>query len=194
MVKSTEVGGALQLTLPRSSSPTHVSSNVGSSRVSSTPQRVPLLSRTEVDKLITRLSICGFANRSYFCYMNSVLQCVLRCMFFTLPLLRLKQHKRPGKLTSSICNLLIHLRSQTYQDVLNKAANPFVQVVYGQICKIFDIFGEDQQQDAHELLITLLNGIADEFDRNKSEEVKSQMKRISFEGVIHSEVVCCGCH
>lgn len=69
-----------------------------------------------------------------------------------------------------------------------------MQTVYGQICKIFDIFGEDQQQDAHELLITLLNGIADEFDRNKSEKEKAQMKRISFEGVIHSEVVCCGCH
>ncbi|GET90725.1 ubiquitin hydrolase, putative [Leishmania tarentolae] len=152
-----------------------------------------LLSRTETDHVITRAAICGFSNESYFCYMNSVLQCLLRCRIFTNPLLHLDLSKCPGKLTASMSRLLHHLAHQTYQDVLNGAVFAFVRSLRTQICNINVLFEEDEQQDAQEFLITLLNGIEDEFDKRRSEREQKASRSVSFEGMLLSEVTCSQC-
>ncbi|KAG5472345.1 hypothetical protein LSCM1_03744 [Leishmania martiniquensis] len=152
-----------------------------------------LLSRTETDRVITRAAICGFSNESYFCYMNSVLQCLLRCRNFAGPLLRLDLQKSPGKLTTSMSRLLHQVSHQTYQDVRNGAVFAFVRSLRAQIGSINVLFEEDEQQDAQEFLITLLNGIGDEFDKGKTEEEKKATRRVSFEGTLLSEVTCSQC-
>ncbi|KAG5473114.1 hypothetical protein CUR178_03032 [Leishmania enriettii] len=152
-----------------------------------------LLSRTETDRVITRAAICGFSNESYFCYMNSVLQCLLRCRNFAGPLLHLDLHKSPGKLTTSMSRLIHQVSHQTYQDVRNGAVFAFVRSLRAQICSINVLFEEDEQQDAQEFLITLLNGIGDEFDKGKTEEEKKATRRVSFEGTLLSEVTCSQC-
>lgn len=153
-----------------------------------------ILSRPETDKVLMRAGICGYSNTGFYCYLNSVLQCVFRCAFFTRPLITLEPAKSPGRLTTSLCNLLHQLQRQTYQDVRNRAATPFVRAVYHQVCKICCLFEADEQQDAQEFLLSLLNGVADEFDRGKTAEEKKKMKRISFEGSMRTEVVCSNCH
>ncbi|CAG9578316.1 putative ubiquitin hydrolase [Leishmania major strain Friedlin] len=175
----------------------HTSTSGGGVHMSPTGPNVAgdfsLLSRTETDHVITRAAICGFANESYFCYMNSVLQCLLRCRIFANPLLHLDPSKSPGKLTASVSRLLHHLAHQTYQDVLNGAVFAFVRSLRTQICNINVLFEEDEQQDAQEFLITLLNGIEDEFDKGKSEEEKKASRRVSFESTLLSEVTCSQC-
>ncbi|CAJ1030443.1 Ubiquitin carboxyl-terminal hydrolase, putative [Leishmania lindenbergi] len=152
-----------------------------------------VLSRTETDHVITRAAICGFSNESYFCYMNSVLQCLLRCRIFASPLLHLDLSKSPGKLTTSMARLLHQLPHQTYQDVRNGAVFAFVRSLRAQICHVNVLFEEDEQQDAQEFLLTLLNGIEDEFNKGKSEEERKTARCISFEGTLLSEVMCSQC-
>jgi ubiquitin carboxyl-terminal hydrolase 30 len=152
-----------------------------------------LLSRTETDHVITRAAICGFSNKSYFCYMNSVVQCLLRCRHFTRPLLLLESGKSPGKLTSSMAHLVRQVAHQTYQDVRNGAVYAYVRALHLQVSSINSLFAEDEQQDAQEFLITLLNGIEDEFDKGKTPEQKNETRRVSFEGTLLSEVSCSQC-
>lgn len=152
-----------------------------------------LLSRTETDHVITRAAICGFSNTSYFCYMNSVVQCLLRCRHFTRPLLQLEPGKSPGKLTSSVVHLVRHVSHQTYQDVRNGAVYAYVRALHAQISNVNALFAEDEQQDAQEFLITLLNGVEDEFDKGKTPEQKNETRRVSFEGKLLSEVSCSQC-
>ncbi|KAK7194235.1 ubiquitin hydrolase [Novymonas esmeraldas] len=152
-----------------------------------------VLSRTETDHVITRAAICGFSNSSYFCYMNSVLQCLLRCRIFAGPILHLDPSRSPGKLTTAMSRLLHQVAHQTYQDVRNGAVFAFVRSLRAQICGINALFSEDEQQDAQEFLITLLNGIGDEFDKGKTEEERKATRRVSFEGTLLSEVTCAQC-
>ncbi|KPI90405.1 putative ubiquitin hydrolase putative cysteine peptidase Clan CA family C19 [Leptomonas seymouri] len=152
-----------------------------------------LLSRTETDHVITCATICGFSNKSYFCYMNSVVQCLLRCRNFTRSLLQLVRGKSPGKLTSAMVHLMRHISHQTYQDVRNGAVYAYMRALHSQISSTNSLFAADEQQDAQEFLITLLNGIEDEFDKGKSPEQKSETRSISFEGTLLSEVSCSRC-
>lgn len=152
-----------------------------------------LLSRTETDHVITRAAICGFSNTSYFCYMNSVVQCLLRCRHFSRPLLHLDSGASPGKLTSSMSRLVRHVSHQTYQDVRNGAVYAYVRSLHSQISNVNSLFAEDEQQDAQEFLITLLNGVEDEFDKGKTPEQKRETRRVSFEGTLLSEVSCSQC-
>lgn len=168
------------------------------------------LSRTETDKALTQAGLCGFSNPSYLCYLNSVLQCVLRCTFFTRPVLLAGQRsasvssRYPGKLTRALGLLLNHLHDETYQDVRNGAAYPFAKSLYHRICRVSALFELDEQQDAQELLLALLNGVADEYDGaaaaaaadNKDTKNKKKdraMPRISFEGMMQTTVQCAKC-
>lgn len=163
----------------------------------STPTTSPgfvSLSPTDLDHVLNRAGLCGFLNTSYFCYMNSVLQCLLRCRSFTAPLMHLGPQGPPGELTSDICHLVTHVSKQTYQDVKNCAVHPFVNALRRQIGHLNTLFSEGEQQDAQEFLLTLLNGIADEFDKGKSDAEKKELRRVSFEGALMSEAICSKCH
>lgn len=187
--KATEAG-ASDLQQPKVSSTIQSSPTLANGNYSC---GVGLLSRTETDHVITRAAVCGFSNTSYFCYMNSVVQCLLRCRHFTRPLIQLESGKSPGKLTSSMVHLVRHISHQTYQDVCNGAVYAYVRALHSQIVSINSLFAEDEQQDAQEFLITLLNGIEDEFDKGKTPQQKSEMRRVSFEGTLLSEVSCSRC-
>lgn len=160
---------------------------------SSTAETVDL-TRVEVDGVLARACISGYANPSFLCYLNAVLQCVLRCTFFTRPLASTPRNAYPGKLTKSLGLLLHQLRQQTYEDVRNGAVYPYVKAVHQNLCCVSSLFELDEQQDAQELLLTMLNGVADEFDKGRTAEEKMRMQRISFEGSLRSEVVCLHCH
>ncbi|CCW61676.1 unnamed protein product [Phytomonas sp. EM1] len=152
------------------------------------------LSRDELEMLLVRAKISGFVNPGYFCYVNAVLQCVLRCVFLTRPLLRMSPSQSPGDLTTAMHNLIRHLDMQTSLDIRSGSAYHLVRRVYTEICKISSLFEQDEQQDAQEFLLCLLNGIADEFDKGRSAEEKRKSNRISFEGVTRTDVVCSSCH
>lgn len=153
------------------------------------------ISRIDTDRILSRCALSGFSNSTYImCYFNTVVQCVLRCNFFAVPIMQLDTASIPGKLSLSMKNLMTHLAHQTYQDVRNGASHAFARAVYRQVCKISSIFEEDEQQDAQELFLCLINGIADEFDNDKSAEAKAKSKRISFEGVMRTEVKCSVCN
>ncbi|EAN86520.1 putative ubiquitin hydrolase [Trypanosoma cruzi] len=137
--------------------------------------------------------VAGIENHRNTCYFNSVLQCVLKCRFFTRPLLSLEVGALPGPLSYRIYAMARHLSEQTLVDVQTRAVYPFARAVLRCLCELAPLFAEDDQQDSQELFLCMINGVADEFDKGKSEEEKKKGPRLSFEGVMRTEVVCTQC-
>lgn len=142
---------------------------------------------------IAAAHIAGIVNTRNTCYFNSILQCVLKCKLFTQPLLSLGDGDFPGPLTRRLCAMIRHLSEETVEDLQTHAVYPLARAVLRQVCEISPIFAEDEQQDCQELFLSMINGVADEFDKGKTEEQKKQGPRISFEGVMRTEVVCQRC-
>ncbi|PWV13712.1 putative ubiquitin hydrolase [Trypanosoma cruzi] len=127
--------------------------------------------------------VAGIENHRNTCYFNSVLQCVLKCRFFTRPLLSLDVGALPGPLSYRIYAMARHLSEQTLADVQTRAVYPFARAVLRCLCELAPLFAEDDQQDSQELFLCMINGVADEFDKGKSEEEKKKGPRLSFEGL-----------
>lgn len=150
--------------------------------------------RVDTDRIMAVAGISGFPNPNYvLCYMNAVLQCILRCKQFTNPILNMNPALFKGKLSISLYNLIQHLASQTHEDIKSSAVDVFHRGVYNQIREISPMFGENEQQDAQEFLLCATNAVMDEFDRERTEEEKAASPRISFECCMRTEVVCCAC-
>ncbi|RNF12782.1 putative ubiquitin hydrolase [Trypanosoma rangeli] len=137
--------------------------------------------------------VAGIENHRNTCYFNSVLQCVLKCGFFTRSLLAMDAGAMPGPLTRRLYAMVHHLCEQTVKDVETHALYPYAREVLHCLCKISPLFAEDDQQDSQELFLCMINGVADELDKGKSEEEKKKGPRLSFEGVMRTEVVCLQC-
>ncbi|ESL08201.1 ubiquitin hydrolase [Trypanosoma rangeli SC58] len=149
-------------------------------------------SRVDSDALALA-HVAGIENHRNTCYFNSVLQCVLKCGFFTRSLLALDVGAMPGPLTRRLYAMVRHLCEQTVKDVETHALYPYARKVLHSLCQISPLFAEDDQQDSQELFLCMINGVADEFDKGKSEEEKKKGPRLSFEGVMRTEVVCLRC-
>ncbi|KAH9580114.1 Peptidase C19 [Trypanosoma melophagium] len=137
--------------------------------------------------------IAGIKNPLNTCYFNAVLQCVLKCQFFTRYLLSINEKELPGPLSHSLFNIIRYMNEGSEVDTHLRDAYPYANAVLRCLCEISPIFSRDEQQDCQELFLCLANGVADEFDKGKSEEQKKKAPRISFEGVMRTEVTCKGC-
>ncbi|ORC90946.1 putative ubiquitin hydrolase [Trypanosoma theileri] len=137
--------------------------------------------------------VAGIKNPLNTCYFNAVLQCVLKCQFFTRRLLSIEESSLPGPLSRSLCNMMRYMNGEGEGDTYPRDVYPYAQAVLRSLCDISPIFSKDEQQDCQELFLCLANGVADEFDEGKSEEQKKKEPRISFEGVMRTEVTCKQC-
>ncbi|KEG11501.1 putative ubiquitin hydrolase [Trypanosoma grayi] len=144
-------------------------------------------------ELMASAHIAGIENVQNTCYFNSVLQCVLKCEFFTRPLLSLSGAALPGPLSRRLQDMIHHLRKETAEDVRRHAAYPYARAVLQSVCDISSMFAEDDQQDCQELFLCMINGVADEFDKGKTEKQKKKGPRLSFEGSVRTEVTCTRC-
>ncbi|RNF15558.1 putative ubiquitin hydrolase [Trypanosoma conorhini] len=149
-------------------------------------------SKVRLDELVLA-HVAGMENRFNNCYFNSVLQCVLKCSFFTRLLLDPNLKPMPGPLTRCLYDIALHLSKQTANDVRTHALYPYAREVLNCLRAISPLFANHDQQDSQELFLCMVNGVADEFDKGKSEEEKQRGRRLPFEGVIRTEVACSQC-
>lgn len=136
--------------------------------------------------------ISGFENRRNTCYFNSVLQCILQCNTFIDFMIR-QNFTGSHTLVHHMSEMIGFMKSGPCAGDRQGIVDGLARALMGSLSEIVPMFGDGDQQDSQELFITLINGIADELDKGKSEEEKKGSQRVPFEGTLCTTVTCRGC-
>ncbi|CAE7235047.1 UBP23 [Symbiodinium natans] len=126
----------------------------------------------------------GLANLGNTCYLGSILQCLAQTQNFTLELAG--HDRRLGRIGHELNGILTKLRSMG-QD------QPSVAAVLGELAGRYRWYESKSQQDAHELLRTLLGAVADELEAPEDQESLQQVVHKSFKGQICEAILCWSC-
>lgn len=181
-------------------SPMELSSPVAAATVGvetrSFTKRNSSVSMENESSMMTRSSkVPGLVNLGNTCFFNSVIQCISR----TVPLLKgIPTTSIPTKalLTKPFFNVLQQLSSSSPS---SSTINP--TELFGAICRKWKAYKSLRQQDSHELLRRLLDGVRDELQGDQSDKSSSLSKAKPetlidqvFGGRLVSIIVCDECH
>ena len=133
-------------------------------------------------------SVIGLKNLGNSCYMNSTLQILFSSNIFNnIIFLFLKKHPNRSKNINNMLKIYINTIIEISKLSNNNIYNPIdFKTLLG---KENILFKNTQQQDAHELLVYLINEFADE---KKDEKMSKLIKKLCF-GKIKQYVYCFQC-
>ncbi|CAE7820769.1 USP27X [Symbiodinium sp. CCMP2592] len=126
----------------------------------------------------------GLANLGNTCYLGSILQCLAQTQTFTA---ELADHEaRLGRIGHELNSILAQLRDMGHDQ-------PSVAAILGELAGRYSWYQGKSQQDAHELLRTLLGALADELEAPEDQQSLQQVVQRSFRGQICEAILCWSC-
>ncbi|OLP99200.1 Ubiquitin carboxyl-terminal hydrolase 27 [Symbiodinium microadriaticum] len=126
----------------------------------------------------------GLANLGNTCYLGSILQCLAQTQTFTS---ELADHEgRLGRIGHELNSVLAQLRDMGHDQ-------PSVAAILGELAGRYSWYQGKSQQDAHELLRTLLGALADELEAPEDQQSLQQVVQRSFRGQICEAILCWSC-
>lgn len=125
----------------------------------------------------------GLTNLGNTCYLASVLQCLAQTESFATELQELKISQLGG-IGQALQRLLGNLRQDSQASV---------EDILGQLAERYTWYQGKSQQDAHELLRTLLAALADEREVKEEKDVLQRLVQRSFQGLICEAILCWSC-
>ncbi|KAH8614052.1 putative Ubiquitin carboxyl terminal hydrolase [Trypanosoma vivax] len=141
-------------------------------------------------QVLFEAKLVGLENPHNICYFNAVLQCVLKCHSFTEWISNVE--------CSKVGILAEHMHKLVRRFNMSKTAQKWEEVkehvyaIRSHLGEITPMFADDDQQDSQELFLSMINGVADEFDKLTPEK-KEKLPPFPFKGVLLNEVRCLGC-
>ncbi|CAK9093606.1 unnamed protein product [Durusdinium trenchii] len=125
----------------------------------------------------------GLSNLGNTCFLASVLQCLAQTENFSQEL-TLTPEGRLGGIGGALRRVLQQLRS---------AEEASVEEILGELAERYSWYRGKSQQDAHELLRTLLAALADEREVKEDKETLQQLVHRSFRGQMCEAILCWSC-
>ncbi|XP_068590830.1 ubiquitin carboxyl-terminal hydrolase 50-like [Cebidichthys violaceus] len=122
----------------------------------------------------TRAGVCGLDNSGNSCYLNAVLQCLCSTVPLVEHLLNQDTRKELGRSKCRVAEMFVRLLEEMWLGSSSSCAPVEARSV---MCSILPQFNNYSQQDAQELLLSLVNALHDDLKKVAKRPMRSSLRQ-----------------